>query len=342
MLIKVKTLIIIIALAAFMFTAFSSVYSSEEDNNLTLVYISDLNLLPTPSVSQREKHELEKTLGLLVYESQAIFQDIVKYINQNIASDLVVFGGNNVIASNKAGFFMDTSDELVWNLFLDMASEIKANFLINLGQNEILSKSKNGIVQIMKSFAQDITNTYWSYKIKDHLLIGLDTNLFFVDEKQGKLELEWLEELLLKNKLLKTVIFTHKSLLTSEGVIIDKKPIKELFSILDKNPQVVLLASGGEYLNRVTIIKHLVYVQNSSPIAFPCTFRTIQLTPDMLKIKTVKIPLKGIIKKAEESLIESGRAKELSQASIKNIKKYVKGIKSDADFRIFFRDLSNR
>lgn len=340
--IKVKTVFIIIVLIVFTLIPFLSVYSSEEeDNSLTLVYISDLNLFPTPLISQREKHELEKQDGLLVYESQAVFQDIVRYINQKVTTDLVIFAGNNVVCS-KPAFDMQVSDELIWNLFLDMASEIKVNFLVNLGQNEILSKSKNAILQMMKSFGQDIANTWWSYKIKDYLIIGLDSSLFFVDERQSRIELKWLKELLLNNKFLKTIIFTHKSLLTPEGVIIEKKSVKELFNILDKNPQVVLLASGGEYLNRIKIINHLVYVQNSSPVAYPCTFKIIQLTPEMLKIKTVNIPLKGVIKKAEMFLVESVRAKTLFQTSVKNVKKYVKGNKSDANFQIYFRNLSNR
>ena len=168
--IKIKTVFIIIVLITSFFLTFSYANSVEEDNNnLTLVYISDLNLAPTPFVDQREKHALEALDGLLVYESQVIFQDIVKYLNQKLEPDLVVFGGNNVLTGlnnkNQQGV-----DEGIWNLFLDMASEIKAVFLIVLGQNEIKSQSKTSIAQMLKSFGQEVTNTWWLYKIKNYLV----------------------------------------------------------------------------------------------------------------------------------------------------------------------------
>ena len=57
--------------------------SSENTNSIRFVYISDLNLYPTPQETQRLKSKYEKLDGLLLYETQAIFQEIIRHINKN-------------------------------------------------------------------------------------------------------------------------------------------------------------------------------------------------------------------------------------------------------------------
>ena len=336
--IKIKTVFIIIVFFILILGTFLYAYSHEEDNKLTLAYISDLNLAPTPFVSQRVKHKLEKENGLLIYESQAVFQDIVKYLNEKIEPDLIIFGGNNISISTDE----HDSGESLWNLFLDMAGEIKAVYLIVLGQNEIKSQSRAGLSQMLKSFGQEVHNTWWSYKFNEYLILGLDGEVFFANEKLSKPQLKWLDDALTKNKSLKTLIFVHKPLIKPDCEMIENKQIAELFKIINKNPQVVLLASGNEYLNRIKTIKNLVYVLSPSPIAYPCSFKIIEITSKTLKISTVNIALKGVIKKAERFLIESDRAKLLFPSSIKSIKPHVMGKRSDRALQIDFADLSNR
>ncbi len=336
--IKIKTVFIIINFFILIFITLLHAYSNEEDNKLTLAYISDLNLTPTPFISQRIKHKLEKENGLLVYESQAIFQDIVKYLNQKIDPDLIVFGGNNISPAINE----HDSGESIWNLFLDMASEIKAVYLVALGQNEIKSQSRAGLSQMLKLFGQEVNNTWWSYKFNQYLILGLDGEIIFTNEKLSKFQLKWLDEILTKNKSLKTLVFVHKPLIKPDYEVIENRQAVELFNTFNKNPQVVLLVSGGEYLNRIKTVNNLVYVLSPSPIAYPCSFKVIEITSKTLKINTINIPLKGVIKKAEQFLLESDRAKLLFPDSVKSIKQYVMGKRSDRALQIDFADLSNR
>lgn len=339
---KLKTVFIIIGILYLFFVGHINAFLCKENTgNLKLVYITDLNLYPTPSVSQREKHAVEKEDGLLIYESQAIFQEIVKNINQKLNPDLIVFGGNNI--SNAA------KDNDVWNLFLDMTSELKANVLVVLGKNEIETQKEEELIHSLSSLGLNINNlknNWWFYKFRGYLFLGLNSELFFNNEQLAVAELSWLHNILDKNKELKTIIFMHRTLLSPSGDIIENKHANKFFKILEEYPQVILMFGGGKYLNRIKLINKSVYVISSSPTVYPCSFKYIELTLEKLKIKTINISLKGVIKKAEESLIASNRAMTLFEDSAKDyvkvLKKYVLGDSLDSNFEILYSDLSNR
>lgn len=332
---KVKLVFIIITLLfGFFYLNNAYTFYTKGDNSLKFVYISDLNLYPTPFESQKEKHILEKQFGLLIYESQAVFQDIIRFLNEKLDLDLVVFGGNNISDAS--------CNYNIWNLFQDMASEIKPKVLVVSGRNEINSQNQSELIKGLNFLGLNTKNIWWSYKAKNHLLIGLDSGLFIRDSFLSEGQILWLENLLSKNKNTKTVIFVHQSLLTQDGKEKENKYEKEIIKVIKSNPQVVLVFSGGENLNRIRLIGTTAYVINSSPIAYPCTFKLIELSREKLKIKTLKIPLKGVIKQAEKCLIESEKFRLLFPNSSKSIIKHVLGGKSDSNFELFYESLSNR
>lgn len=305
------------------------------NKSLSFIYISDLNLYPTPIVRQNVKHPLEKQYGLQIYESQAIFQEIIRYINHKFDFDLVVFGGNNISESSE-------STENTWQLFLDMASEIKTNFLLVIGLNEKKSVRNLDLIHSLKKNGVKTHDLWWSYKEKDFLLIGLDSSLLFNHNKHSTDQISFLKDVLLENKNNLTIIFLHKSILTPQGNIIKNETIEKFVEIIKANSQVKLVISGNEYLNRSKLIGTTTYLVSSSPIGYPCTFKHLEISSHSLKVKPQVIPLKGIVKKAEKSFIESELAYTLFGTNQKAIKNYVSRNMVDSDLEVFLPALKNR
>ena len=334
-----KKVFIIIAFLCLFFAGLTSVLSNND--SIKIVYITDLNLYPTPSSSQRVKHILEKKDGLLLFESQAVFQEIIRYINQKLNnSDIFFFFLNNI---SKSFISADSLDpEELFHLFLDMASEIKTNILLILGENEIQTQKPDEVLRALNSYGLGTKNYYWSYKIKGFLLIGLEITSFFNSTFLAKNQLKWFEQTLNQNKDLVTLVFIHKPLISPDGRIIENANAKKYFKVLEAHPQVVLTVSGNEYLSRTKVLNKSVYALSASPVAFPCAFKLIEVTPNNLKIKSINIPLKGVIKKAEAYLVESERALSMFPSMPKLIKKYVLGDNSDSSFEVSFTDLRNR
>ena len=302
------------------------------DDKISIVYISDLNLYNTPSQNQLEKHMLEKRFGVLVYESQAIFQEIIKYINQKLDPEIVIFGGNNISDLRK--------DENLWTLFLDMVSEIKGDIFMNLGTNEIKAYNTDELLQSLKTFDSQ-RNTLWHLrKIKNYLFIGLDSVSLFDNPKLSKEQLQWFLSTLSQNQNVVTVVSLHYPLLGSEGEIINNSVVKRITEIISVNPQIKLVLSGGGYFNRVHLLNGCVFVNAPSPVVYPCSFKVIELLPGRIKIKTVNILLKGIIKKA----LKSAQDAEVFKAKLplNQIKSYLLGKNQDLQFNYSFSDLKNR
>ncbi len=323
---------IFLILTLFSITAFSI----ENSESLRFVYVSDLNLYPTPQETQRLKSKYEKSDGLLLYETQAIFQEIVRYINKNYNCDFVIFGGNNI---SDLGFTNNNQSNLnVWNLLLDMASEINSKFYIVVGKNEVTSVSNNDLIHALNHNCDLETKyTWWHKKTNSFLLIALDSVLFFNSKYHAKVQLDWLSQLLLKNKDLPTIVFLHEPILSHSGIALEKSDIKNLIQIIQKNKQIKLIVSGSDYINRIKNLGNTVNIISSSPSIYPNSFKYIEISKEKVKVNTVVIPLKGIVKKAEQSLIDSDRAKNQPLELYKSIKNYVLGEVPDRDLVVDFR-----
>ena len=90
--IKQKIFLIIFTFISLLDCALSVSSFNESKDKITVIYISDLNLFHTPFQNQIEKSALEKKFGILVYESQAVFQELIRDINQKLNPDIVIFG----------------------------------------------------------------------------------------------------------------------------------------------------------------------------------------------------------------------------------------------------------
>lgn len=324
--IKQKIFSIIIALICFFGSGLSVSASYLSANKVNILYISDLNLYHTPSQNQGEKHILEKKFGIQVYESQTVFQEIIRYINQKLDPDIVIFGGNNIADIKKT--------ENLWQLFLDMLSELKSKVFVNLGINELKNYNTDELIHSLQAFGYQRNNSSYSQKIKNYLFIGLDSVSLFNNSKLSKEEFKWFASTLSQNKKTYTVVTLYHPLLDSEGNIVNNPTAKKIVEIISVNPQVKLVLFGGEYFNRVHLLNDCVFVNAPSPIVYPCSFKSIELLPDRIRIKTINIPLKGIVKKALKSAqeAESFRAKALTN----DVKTYLLGKSQDLQFDYIF------
>ena len=330
--IKQKIFSIIITLNCLFGWNLSAVASPINNDNVNIVYISDLNLYHTPSQNQGENHVLEKKFGILVYESQAVFQELIRYINQKLKPDVVIFGGNNITDGKK--------NENLWQLFLDMVSELKCEVFVNLGVNELKLYNMDELIHSLNIFGHRTKSSWYSRKIKNYLFIGLDSVSLFNNPKLSKEQLKWFTSTLSQNKNTITVVTLYHSLLDSEGNIINNPVAKKLTEIISVNPQVKLVIFRGEYFNRVHLFKDCLFVNAPSPVVYPCSFKVIELLPDRIKIKTVNIPLKGVIKKA----FKSAQGAEYFKVKIspKDVKSYLSGKGQDLQFDYLFYDLKDR
>lgn len=319
--------IVIVSFVLFLVFIINCLEVSSGNNSLNIVYITDLNLYPTPSVSSEDPHPLERESGLLIYESQAIFQEIIRYINQRTDIDFVVFGGNNI--------FND-----FWQLFFDIVSEIKNNVLFVSGNNEIKLFKSADFLRALSLYGVDSKNGWWSKSVDDYLLIGLNSLYLFSNDSNGangaKAQIKWLKEVLKTEKDKTTIIFLHRPIVDSNGVFVKNKYIDNLLQIIRLNNQVKLVLSGSEYISRKHLIGATVYLHSPSPIAYPCSFKVIEILDYGFKVKSLIIPLKGIVKKAEKSLIDSLYARSMFLNNPKLVKKHVSGSASDNDFQISF------
>ncbi len=336
---KFKNINLAIILNIFLFIFFSiiSFASVENKESIKFVYITDLNLYPTPLENARQKSEYEKKDGILLYETQAIFQEIIRYLNQKVEFDCVFFGGNNI--SEVQDSQNNIKNLNIWHLFLDMASELKTTFYLVIGKNETKVLPNNEIIHTLSDLGVDSKVTWWHKKIKDFLFVSLDSVLFFNSNFHAKVQIDWLKKILISNPHIPTIIFLHEPVITTEGSVINTTNIKLLLTLIEQYPQVKLIISGNNYLNRIKPVKNIVHILSSSPSIYPCSFKLIELSEDKVKVKSIRIPLKGIIKKAEISLTESERAKLFAP---KSLKYYVLGSKSDQDSELIFKALKNR
>ncbi len=331
---------IILNLFLFIFFPIISPASIENKESIKFIYITDLNLYPTPLENARQKNEYEKKDGILLYETQAVFQEIIRYLNQKVEFDCVFFGGNNI--SEIQGAQNSIKNLNIWHLFLDMASELKTAFYIVIGKNETKALPNNEIIHTLSELGIDSKVTWWHKKIRNFLFVSLDSVLFFNSNYHAKVQIDWLKKILISNLNIPTVIFLHEPIITEEGSVINTTNINSLLTLIEQYPQVKLIISGNNYLNRIKPVKNIVHILSSSPSVYPCSFKLIELSDDVVKVKSISIPLKGIVKKAEISLTESDRAKLFIKNSAKPFKYYVLGSKSDQDVELTFKDLKNR
>lgn len=318
------------------FVVFSIFLRSYAEDNIKFLYISNLNLLPTPISTKTEKSNIEKKYGFLIYESQSVFQEFIRYVNQKLDFDFVVFGGNNIFFS-KNDKSIDINED-IWQLFLDMASEIKSQTLIAFGENEIKTKNTLQLLRALNLYGIKADNTWWSYSFKNYLFVSLNSFYFLSNHLISKEELNWFKNVLLKNKNKFTIVFLDEALVNSNFEQIKNNYVNEFYEIVNKNPQIKLIASSSKHFNRIKLVNNKVHVISSSLISFPCSFKLIEVSPAKIKIKSYPILLKGIVKKAERSLFDSEFRKEFYPNSLKEVKRHVLGLPQDADFEV---DLSN-
>lgn len=335
--VKIKLiLLVMLAFATLKFYFSNASALTKHDNSLKIVYITDLNLYPTPSVRNTEKSLLEKKIGLLLYESQAIFQEIIRDLNQKINPAVVVFGGDNIFVPDK--YTKISEIESLWQLFFDMASEIRAHVLFLIGTHEINLLKYNEFLKLLRTYEIDSKTTWWSKTINNTLLVGLNSfYIFSNDSYMAGEQFKWLRGVLKSGNKKVVIIFLHSPVIDSSGrFITNNKNVKELLEIIRLNNNIKLVISGSKYLNRKFIYGGTVYILASSAIAYPCSFKYLEIYDSKINFKTISVPLKGVVKKAEQSIVESENTHLLFPDNVKSIKKHVLGGNADNNFEIAF------
>ena len=331
---KYCSICIILIFITLLYPAINNKSYSDDGNSIKFVYITDLNLYPTPLENKIQKHLLEKKYGLLIFETQAIFQGIVSLINQKLNPDFVVFGGNSI--SDTPELNQNKKTDNVWHLFQDMVSEIKFPVMFVFGKNELNSQNKIELLLALNSNGVDTENTWWFHKYKNFLLVGLDEQVIFEKRPLASIQTKWLSDLLSKNKNVISIIFLHRPLLDSNGNPVKNQNVTDILNTIKSNPQVRLVLSGNELIGRTKLINNTLFLLSPSPSVYPSSFNIIEVDNSRIKVKTSKIPLKGIIKKAEQYLIESDRAITQFPNSPRDIRDYVLGENKDRDFEYNF------
>ena len=321
-------LIVTIVLAFCLLISNCQQVRANSKDSVDLVYITDLNLYPTPSTNELSLHDLEKQSGILVYESQTILQEIVNKLNKEIKPDVVIFQGNNVAPSN--------NQKYLWQLFLDIIDEINAEVLIALGTNEIQSYDLDYLIKSFPTIKAS-TNPWYSYKLKNYLFVQLDAVSLLNNPLLAKKQILWLEKLLKEHSQNLTIISIHHALLDEKSQLVAAKYLNKLYQLIKDNPQVKLVLGGGNYLNRSKIVDNALYVTSSSLAMYPCVFKRFTISQKKIKIKTLFLSMKGIVNKAKESILASKLAVNWSINTAKNplksLKKHVFDKKANFHFK---------
>lgn len=276
-----------------------------------------------------------KDTHVLYHESQLFLQEAVKQINK-LGVDLVIFGGDQVETPGK--------DEANWNLFIDIAQNLKCPWNFVLGDRDI---GGNKIVDKMRTFGVDwkgkgidLTTPYWSTN-KDHNvhLIGLDTSK--TASKTGyvsKEQLDWLKSDLAKNFSKFTIIFSHHPLLApppydgaspwSNYALAESGAVREIIS---GSPYVKLCVNGHVGVNKVSREGSVFYVSSAKLTSYPCTFKVFKVDSKQILMETYQINFKALVSKSREALIESNLAYYYQKSNPKQYLQVAKGEKVDWD-----------
>ena len=217
-----------------------------------------------------------------------------------------------------------------------MTSEVKGKILVNLGINEIKTYNTDELINSLRVLDRKGNTPWYFEKIKSYLFVGLDSVSLFNNPKISKEQLNWFESVLLKNKNIPTVVTLYHPLLDANGKLLNIPIAKKMVGIIKTNPQIKLVLFGGQYFNRTYLLNGCLFVSAPSPVVYPCSFKYIELLPKIIRIKTVNIPLKGIVNKALKS-VESADAFK-TQIPLKDLKSYLSGSKQDLQFDYVFRD----
>ncbi|HSA06828.1 MAG TPA: metallophosphoesterase [Candidatus Gastranaerophilales bacterium] len=279
---------------------------------------------------------------ILFQESLAIFQDVIKKLNQQDSPDFVIFGGN--LTYNENGKFSDLP------MFLDAASNLNAPYYAITGDREAnLAEDvckENFIKEFDEYDYETMKQTFWTAEpIKNVLLIGLDTSV--KNEKAGYLNLHqlfWLDSILKNNRDKFTIIaMHHPAIITTD---LDKKSWQEytlkkpelFLELINSYPQVKIILSGHHLCNYTAQINEKLFIINPSITVYPNEYKILEVYPDKIEVENKKISFKQIIKKAKTNLINSSYAKEFNSKKPEAVVKYQQGKAFSRKTKYYFNE----
>lgn len=304
--------------------------SSACNKPVSFAYISDLYFYPTP-LNASGMSLLEKKDGILINETQTITHELVNYINKNYTLDFVAFGGNNISPFNR-----DCLGSC-YLLFVDVVKELKCKIVLLFGEADIQNNSTLELLRASELLGYKTNYTWWAKELNGYLFIALDSSAFKYSTNLFNEQLKWLENLLESHKENKIIVFVNNSLINHDLSLKDDKHSSELQKIINRYSNIKLIVSGNELITRIfKNSTNQVFLISPSPSAYPCSFPVVELYSDRIVIKIVKLPLKGFIKKAEQSLIYSERAVNRFHSNPKDILNHVVDPSKKTDFVFYY------
>jgi hypothetical protein len=146
--------------------------------------------------------------------------------------------------------------------------------------------------------------------------------------------LKWLENELQENRQKKLIIvFTHQLLMpTTEK---DNGPDWSVWmvrnsdkvrNVLERYPNVRLVASGHHHASKVTTVGLITYVSDPAIVTYPCSFRSFSVTAEGIHLKNIALEDEAMVSRALELLVSDPYAKMYDASAPQKAAEYSKGL----------------
>lgn len=275
----------------------------------------------------------------LYNESQVIFQELVRTLNNTPNLAFTVFGGDMIENQDKK------LDEL--SLFTDLLFDFKTPFYVIPGDREADLvedyDKRDFIIEFLRNGFNSRTQPYWVQEPEENLvLIGLDTTV--TNKFEGTIpqeELDWLKSTLEANKDKFTIIAMHHPAVTPAYIGKDKFQLSnstDFLSLIKDNPQVKLVLSGHQHLNYAKKINSTVFLDIPSVLTYPNEYAELNISADKVRVNRKKIAFKQLIKKSKSALPTTEYAKNMMLKNKKELFRLQKGDDFSNQKVYFFED----
>ncbi len=262
-------------------------------NPIKIVQFSDVHLdTKTPDKKVRK-----------FAQTKSMFQEAIVKVN-SLNPDIVVFSGDMVNKSNEQEF----------DLFLNLASELKPPYYPALGNHDVGvggGMSKKFIVSKLNEVRPDLKLENPCYYIikDDYIFIFMDGTTDKIISANGYFSegsLEFLEKTLSAFPDKKAIIVQHFPLMEPiKSVTHQIFNDKEYFEILDRHKNVIMVLSGHYHRSGKFVRNNVLHISTPSMVEYPHAFRVIEVdgSKGVITIKSEIFP-------NEKQLKNYGKAKE--------------------------------
>lgn len=277
---------LLVKLFVFFLLSCSSVAYAEQ---LRFVQFTDVHL--SSSGSDYYQRNLEQSVELL--------EKAINSVNSIPNINFIAFSGDNI----------DEPSDCDLETFCEITRKLNKAYYIGIGNHDVFGMGfhKGLYFDTVRKYNKNQKNKngyYYFTPNKDFVVIFMDGVIQAVPTSHGcytEEDLDWLDQVLTKNKNKKAIIIQHFPLVEpKENKSHRLRRIEDYFDVINKHNNVIMVASGHYHTDKVTLKDGIYHISTPAFVETPYSYRIIEInynkkelfadTPKF-EIKTELIPL---------------------------------------------------